>query len=43
MLNLESVVQEFANVGLTIFCFVMIMFIVRWLDKNIFNKKRRNK
>ena len=43
MLSMETLVQEFANVGLTLFCFVAIVVLVRWLDRNIFNKNRRNK
>ena len=43
MLNLETVVQEFANVGLTLFCFVAVALVVRWLDRKVFNKNRRNK
>ena len=43
MLNLETVVQEFANVGLTLLIFVLVISLVRWLDRNIFNKNRRNK
>ena len=43
MLNMESLVQEFANVGLTLLCFVLVVGLVRWLDRNIFNKNRRNK
>ena len=35
---MESVVQEISNVGVTILCVVIGIVIVRWLDKNIFNK-----
>ena len=37
---MESIVQEIANVGLTIFCVVVGVIIVNWLDRNIFNKGR---
>ena len=39
----DSLVQEFANVGLTILCVVIVCLIVNWLDRNVFNKNRRNK
>ena len=38
----DSLVQEFANVGLTILCVVIGCLIVNWLDRNEFNKNRRN-
>ena len=37
----DSLVQEFANVGLTILCVVIGCLIVNWLDRNVFNKNRR--
>ena len=37
---MESIVQEFANVGLTIFGIVFMICLVRWLDRNVFNKGR---
>ena len=37
---METLVQEFANVGLTILCVVVGVIIVNWLDRNIFNKNR---
>ena len=42
-MNLESIVTEFANVGLTILCVVVGVLLVNWLDRNVFNKNRRNK
>jgi hypothetical protein len=42
-MNLESLVTEFANVGLTILCVVVGVLLVNWLDRNVFNKNRRNK
>ena len=38
---METIVQEFANVGFTIFCIVVGVLIVQWLDRNVFNKTRR--
>ena len=40
---METLVQEFANVGLTILSVVVGVIIVNWLDRNVFNKTRRNK
>ena len=37
---MESLVQEFANVGFTIFCIVVGIILVNWLDRNVFNKNR---
>ena len=42
-MNLESLVSEFANVGLPILCVIAGVIIVNWLDRNVFNKNRRNK
>ena len=43
-MNLESLVTEFANVGLTILCVVVGVLLVNWLDRNVFNKNKwRNK
>ena len=41
MLSMETLVQEFANVGLTILCVVVGVIIVNWLDRNVFNKRRK--
>ena len=38
---METLVQEFANVGLTILSVVVGVIIVNWLDRNVFNKNRR--
>ena len=38
---METLVQEFANVGLTILCVIVGVIIVNWLDRNVFNKTRR--
>lgn len=43
MESLDVLVQEFANVGLTILCVVVGVLIVNWLDRNVFNKTRRRK
>ena len=39
---MEDLVQQFANVGLTILCVVVGCLIVNWLDRNVFNKNRRH-
>tara|TARA_Y100001938_G_scaffold113354_1_gene155533 strand:- start:590 stop:715 length:126 start_codon:yes stop_codon:yes gene_type:complete len=38
---MDVLVQEFANVGLTLLCFVVGVLVVNWLDRNVFNKNRR--
>ena len=38
---METLVQEFSNVGLTILSVVVGVLIVNWLDRNVFNKTRR--
>ena len=40
---MNVLVNEFANVGLTILSVVVGVLIVNWLDRNVFNKNRRNK
>ena len=40
-MDLTNLVQQFANVGLTILCVVVGVLIVNWLDRNVFNKTRR--
>ena len=40
---MEDLVQQFSNVGLTILCVVVGVIVVNWLDRNVFNKNRRNK
>ena len=41
---MNVLVNEFANVGLTILCVVVGVMIVNWLDRNVFNKNKwRNK
>ena len=39
---MESIVQEISNIGFTILCIVVGTIIVRWLDRNVFNKGRYN-
>ena len=39
---MDVLVQEFANVGLTILCVVVGVILVNWLDRKVFNKNRRN-
>ncbi len=38
---MEDLVQQFSNVGLTILCVVVGVIIVNWLDRNVFNKRRK--
>ena len=40
-MDMNVLVNEFANVGLTILCVVVGVLIVNWLDRNVFNKTRR--
>tara|TARA_B100001123_G_scaffold418980_1_gene523609 strand:- start:626 stop:751 length:126 start_codon:yes stop_codon:yes gene_type:complete len=40
---MEDLVQQFANVGLTILVIVVCVIVVNWLDRNVFNKNRRRK
>ena len=43
-MNFEVLMNELANVGLTILCVVVGVLIVNWLDRNVFNKNKwRNK
>ena len=37
---METIVQEIANVGLTILCVIVGCLIVNWLDRNIFNNHK---
>ena len=37
-----ELVDGIANVGLTIFCVVVGVILVNWLDRNVFNKTRRH-
>ena len=40
-MDMNVLVNEFANVGLTILSVVVGVLIVNWLDRNVFNKNRR--
>tara|TARA_B100000287_G_C20330903_1_gene661739 strand:+ start:451 stop:594 length:144 start_codon:yes stop_codon:yes gene_type:complete len=40
-MDMSVLVQEFSNVGLTLLCIVVGALVVRWLDRNLFNKNRR--
>jgi len=40
-MNFEVLMNELANVGLTILSVVVGVLIVNWLDRNVFNKNRR--
>ena len=42
-MDMNVLVNEFANVGLTILSVVVGVLIVNWLDRNVFNKNRRIK
>ena len=42
-MDMGVLVNEFANVGLTILSVVVGVLIVNWLDRNVFNKTRRKK
>ena len=37
---MEDLVQQFANVGFTLFCIVTAIILVNWLDRNVFNKNK---
>ena len=39
-MNIVDLVHGISNVGLTIFCVVAMILLVRWLDRNVFNKNR---
>ena len=39
---MESIVQEISNIGLTLLIIVGAVILVRWLDRNVFNKGRYN-
>ena len=39
-MNFEVIMNELANVGLTILCVVVGVLIVNWLDRNVFNKNK---
>ena len=38
---MEIVVNEVANIGLTILCIVIGWMGIVWLDRNVFNKNRQ--
>ena len=38
-----TIITEFANVGLTLLICVGCVLLVRFLDRNVFNKNRRDK
>ena len=43
MEGIDTIVNEVSNIGLTILCVVVGVILVNWLDRNVFNKNRRNK
>ena len=38
---LDGLVNGMAQVGITIFCIVVAILIVNWLDKNVFDNKHK--
>ena len=40
-MNITDLVQGVANVGMTIFCVIIAILIVNWLDRNVFYKKHK--
>ena len=42
-MDMSVLTNELANVGLTILSVIVGVLIVNWLDRNVFNKTRRNK
>jgi len=42
-MSITDLVQGFANVGLTIFCVVVAILIVNWLDRNVFSGHKKFK
>ena len=42
-MDMSVLSNELVNVGLTILSVVVGVMIVNWLDRNVFNKTRRNK
>ena len=42
-MDMSVLTNELANVGLTILSVIVGVMIVNWLDRNVFNKTRRNK
>ena len=41
MEGIDTIVNEVSNIGLTILCVVIGVIIVNWLDRNVFNKRRK--
>ena len=40
MEGIDTIVNEVSNIGITILCVVVVAVVVRWLDRNVFNKGR---
>jgi len=38
---MDAIVSEIANLGFTILCIGVGIIVVRWFDKNVFNKGRK--
>ena len=41
MEGIDVIANEISNVGLTILCVVVGVMLVNWLDRNVFNKRRK--
>ena len=41
MEGIDTIVNEVSNIGKTILCVVFGVIIVNWLDRNVFNKRRK--
>ena len=41
MESIDVIANEISNVGLTILCVVVGVMLVNWLDRNVFNKRRK--
>ena len=37
---MDTIVQEIANVGITILVVIVTWILINWLDRNVFNKGR---
>ena len=40
-MEIDVIANEISNVGLTILCVVVGVMLVNWLDRNVFNKRRK--
>ncbi len=37
---MDTIIQEFANVGFTLLVVVVGIMLVKWIDNNIFNNRK---